>query len=108
VVIVDHDLRVTHFNATAELIWQLDRAEVLGRHVSHLGLKDLAVATPASDQGRASEIAIHRKDGSRILAALSLSHVELGGQRRMIALVRDITSEVDQRPTAPSLSPIMI
>jgi hypothetical protein len=26
-VIVDRDLRVTHFNAAAELIWQLDRAE---------------------------------------------------------------------------------
>jgi PAS domain S-box-containing protein len=126
VVIVDRDLRVTHFNAAAELIWQLDRAEVLGRHASLLGLKDLAVATPAPDQhngedtsqGRGSEIAIRRKDGSRILAALSLSHVELGGQSRTLAFVRDITSEVDQRerlalltlvaagPTAPLLSQI--
>jgi diguanylate cyclase (GGDEF)-like protein/PAS domain S-box-containing protein len=104
-VIVDRDLRVTHFNAAAELIWQLDRAEVLGRHASLLGLKDLAVATPASDRdngedtkhGRGSEIAIKRKDGSRILAALSLSHVELGGQSRTVVFVRDVTSEVDQR-----------
>jgi diguanylate cyclase (GGDEF)-like protein/PAS domain S-box-containing protein len=97
VVIVDSDLRVTHFNAAAELIWQLDRTEVLGRLASDLGLKDLAVATPPPDQRRGSEIAIHRKDGSRILAALSLSHVELGGQGRTVAFVRDITSEVDQR-----------
>jgi diguanylate cyclase (GGDEF)-like protein/PAS domain S-box-containing protein len=105
VVIVDRDLRVTHFNAAAELIWQLDRAEVLGRYASLLGLKDLAVATPAPDQhnggdtsqGRGSEIAIRRKDGSRILTALSLSRVELGGQSRTVAFVRDITSEVDQR-----------
>ena len=30
VVIVDSDLRVSHFNAAAELIWGQDRAEVLG------------------------------------------------------------------------------
>src|SRR5260370_27813903 len=29
VVIVDRDLRVTHFNEAPELIWQLDRAEAL-------------------------------------------------------------------------------
>jgi diguanylate cyclase (GGDEF)-like protein/PAS domain S-box-containing protein len=97
VVIVDRDLHVTHFNAAAELIWQLDRAEAIGCHVSHLGLKDLAVAGSASDQRRGSEIAIQRKDGSRILAALSLSPVEIGGEGRTIAFVRDITAEVDQR-----------
>ncbi len=89
--------RAGHFNAAAELIWQLDRAEAIGCHVSHLGLKDLAVARSASDQRRDSEIAIQRKDGSRILAALSLSPIEIGGQSRTIAFVRDITVEVDQR-----------
>jgi diguanylate cyclase (GGDEF)-like protein/PAS domain S-box-containing protein len=74
VVIVDHELRVSHFNAAAELIWQLDRAEVLGCHVSRLGL-----------------------DGSRIRAALSLSRVEAGGQSRTVAFVRDVTAEVEVR-----------
>jgi diguanylate cyclase (GGDEF)-like protein/PAS domain S-box-containing protein len=108
VVIVDGDLRVSHFNAAAELIWKLDRAEVLGCHVSRLGLEGLEqndVATPAADQGigagpgqgRLGEIAIQRKDGSRIRAALSLSRVEAGGQSRTIALVRDITAEVELR-----------
>ena len=46
VVIVDSDLRVSHFNAAAELIWGKDRAEVLGCHVSRLGLRDLQ---PRSD-----------------------------------------------------------
>jgi len=31
ILIVDNDLRVNHFNAAAELIWGMDRAEVLGR-----------------------------------------------------------------------------
>jgi PAS domain S-box-containing protein len=81
VVIVDRDLHVSYFNAAAELIWGLDRAEVLGCHVSCLGLRDLQqhhVATPASGrmnggdaiQGSCSAIRIERKDGGRIRAAL--------------------------------------
>lgn len=112
VVIVDSDLRVSHFNAAAELIWGRDRTDVLGRHVSRLGLGDLQQhhpATPASgqliggdapqkhSQERCSEITIARKDGSRIRAALSLSGVEVGGQSRTIAFVRDITAEVGRR-----------
>lgn len=108
VVIVDRDLHVSYFNAAAELIWGLDRGEVLGRHVSCLGLKDLLqhdVAAPASGrtsggdaiQERSSEIKIERKDGSRIRAALSLSRVEVGGQGCTIAFVRDITAEVERR-----------
>ena len=108
VVIVNSDLHVTHFNAAAELIWGLNRAEILGRHVGRLELGDLQqhpVATSAPDrvnggdtiQGCSSEIVIHRKDGSRILAALSLSRTEVGGQSHTIAFVRDITTEVDRR-----------
>src|ERR1700732_1726430 len=76
VVIADSDLRISHFNAAAELIWEMDRAEVLGCHVSRLGMVDLQqqyVAKPASGQANggdanqksASEITIQRKDGSR-------------------------------------------
>jgi diguanylate cyclase (GGDEF)-like protein/PAS domain S-box-containing protein len=108
VVIVDSDLHVTHFNAAAELIWGLNRAEILGCHVGGLKLGDLQqhpIATSASDrvnggdtvQGNSSEIAIVRKDGSRILAALSLSRTEVDGQSHIIAFVRDITTEVDRR-----------
>jgi diguanylate cyclase (GGDEF)-like protein/PAS domain S-box-containing protein len=108
VVIVDGDLHVRYLNAAAELIWGLDRAEVLGCHASRLGLKDLRqhpVATPASGQmngddailGHGSEIRIERSDGSRIRAALALSRIEVGGQDRTIAFVRDITTEAEQR-----------
>ena len=105
VVIVDRDLHVSYFNPAAELIWGLDRAEVLGRHVKCLGLKDLDVAMPSAGrmngddaiQGHGSEIRIERKDGRRIRAALSVSHVEVGGQVRTIAFVRDITTELERR-----------
>ncbi len=108
VVIVDGDFHVRFFNAAAELIWDLDRAEVLGRDASYLGLDDLQlhpVAKPASGQvngedaiqGHSSEIKIQRKDGSRIRAALSLSRVAVGGQSHTIAFVRDITAELGLR-----------
>jgi diguanylate cyclase (GGDEF)-like protein/PAS domain S-box-containing protein len=108
VLIVDRDLRVSYFNAAAERIWGLDRAVVLGRHVGRLGLQYLQQvhdATPTSGQmsgddaiqERHSEIRIERKDGSRIRAALSLSRVEMGGQGRTVAFVRDITAEVERR-----------
>jgi PAS domain S-box-containing protein len=105
VMIADGDLRVRQFNAAAERIWQMDRTEVLGCHVSGLGLGGLPqpIAAPASGQmngdGAAqrhdSEITIQRKDGSRIRAALS--RVDVGGQSRTIAFVSDITAEVALR-----------
>lgn len=107
VVIVDSDLHVSHFNAAAELMWQLDRAEVLGCHVSRLGPKDLQQHFAASASGQANgddasrrrgfEMTIQRKDGSRIRAALSLSRVEAGGRSRTVAFVRDVTAEVGLR-----------
>ena len=96
VVIVDSNLCVSHFNAAAELIWGLDRAEVLGSHVSRLGLGDLPQPGDA-DQVRKSEITIEQKDGSRHRAALSLSSVDVGGQSRTIVYVRDITREIVRR-----------
>lgn len=108
IVIADDGLHVSHFNAAAELIWELDRAEVLGRHISCLGPDDLqrhfaAMAVSGqengenADRGHNCEITIQRKDGSRIHAMLSLSCVETAGQRRTVAFVRDITAEAELR-----------
>ena len=116
VVVVDSDLRVSHFNAAAELIWQRDRAEVLGRHVDCLGLAELArhdgaqrplvEARDAGERERGSEITIHRKGGSRIRAMLSLSRVDAGGQSRTIAVVRDVTAEFELRERLALVSSI--
>ncbi|MDP1584752.1 MAG: EAL domain-containing protein [Bradyrhizobium sp.] len=121
VVIVDSDLRVSYFNAAAEHIWGLDRAEVVGDHVSRLGLKELGerpghdTAMPASGgqvdgangiQAAGCEIRIARKDGRRLRAALSLSPIEVGGRRRTIAFVRDITTEVERRERVALLNAV--
>jgi diguanylate cyclase (GGDEF)-like protein/PAS domain S-box-containing protein len=112
VVIVNGDHHVSRFNAAAELMWGLDRAEVIGRHVSCLGLPDLqqiemAFASPTTDADpprRRPEITIERHDGSRIRGALSLSRVEGGGQIRTLVLVRDVTLEVERRQRLALLS----
>jgi diguanylate cyclase (GGDEF)-like protein/PAS domain S-box-containing protein len=106
VVIVDDDLSICYFNASAERIWKLNRSDVHGCHVSCLGPGDLQrhlVATPGQSEGgnndviqqRGSEISLHRHDGSRIRALLSLA--QTSDPSRVIAFVRDISAEVEQR-----------
>jgi diguanylate cyclase (GGDEF)-like protein/PAS domain S-box-containing protein len=88
VVIVDGDLRVSHFNAAAELIWSVRREEILGLDASCLGLNDLR---------QDSEITIRRSNGSRLRASLSVSRVEIDDRSNYMVFVRDITAEVERR-----------
>jgi len=108
ILIVDDNLHVKHFNAAAELIWGMDRAEVLGRHASCLGLNDLqqkqdaaaGIDEPADENAKSGdgrELTIRRKDGSRVRAMLSLAQIEAEGESRTIAFVRDITDEAELR-----------
>jgi diguanylate cyclase (GGDEF)-like protein/PAS domain S-box-containing protein len=90
VVILDRDHRITHFNASAERIWGLTRSEVLGRDAGALGLHD-----PGDDSR--TELTITRPGGERLRVALSLSHVTPGRTPYTIALVRDITPELELR-----------
>ena len=95
VVIVDRDLRVSFFNVAAELIWGLTSAEVLGGQVSRLELGELHLED--GDAPHHSEVTIERRDGSRVRAALSVSHVEIDGQGRSIIFARDVTKEIARR-----------
>ena len=90
VVIIDGDLHIGHFNAAAESIWGVRRAEVLGCDARCLGFNDL-------QNGADSEITIRRNDGSRIRALLSVSRVEIGGRANYMVFVRDTTAEVERR-----------
>jgi diguanylate cyclase (GGDEF)-like protein/PAS domain S-box-containing protein len=110
VLIVEHDHQVRGFNAAAERMWGIDRADVIGRDVSCLGIPDLKQLATASASrpsgvaaGRRPEITIARSDGSRIRAALSLSRVE-GSETRYLVLVRDVTLEVERRERLALLS----
>ena len=88
VVIIDGDLRVSHFNAAAESIWGVAREDILGLDASCLGLTDLRSS---------SEITIRRADRSRLRTSVSASRVEIGGRSSYMVFVRDITAEVERR-----------
>jgi PAS domain S-box-containing protein len=90
IVIVDSDLCIRHFNAAAESIWGVRRAEVLGCDARCLGFNEL-------QNGADSEITIRRSDNSRIRAQLSVSGVEIGGRANYMVFVRDTTAEVERR-----------
>ena len=90
VVILDQDHHVSHFNTAAERIWGINRAEILGRPASALELENL-------DEDRKTEFTVKRPDGGRLRVALALSHVMSGGARHTIALVRDITPDLELR-----------
>jgi diguanylate cyclase (GGDEF)-like protein/PAS domain S-box-containing protein len=90
VVIIDGDMRVSHFNAAAESIWGVPRMEILGCDARGLGFNDL-------QNGADYEITIRRNDGSRIRAQLSVSRVEIGGRANYMVFARDTTAEVERR-----------
>ncbi|MBV1699521.1 MAG: EAL domain-containing protein [Hyphomicrobiales bacterium] len=105
VVVIDGKGDVIHFNAAAERMWGIARAEIIGRDATTLGI-DLggnqdgltsadqpAGVTPDGSR----EIKITRRDGSRLSAVVSLSRVEIGGDVKIMAFVREITAEVDRR-----------
>lgn len=93
-VVVDDAHRITHFNAAAERIWKLARAEVLGRDAGMLTLNGLQ-ADPVADFR--DEISLVRRDGSRIRASVALSSVTIDGAVHHIVFARDVTVEAQRR-----------
>jgi PAS domain S-box-containing protein len=94
IVIVDSAHRVTHFNAGAERIWKLARADVVGRDAEILTLNCLQ-ADPVADFR--DEISLVRHDGSRIRAAISLSSIAHDGAPHRVVFARDVTADAERR-----------
>ena len=104
IVIVDGKGQVIYFNSAAEAIWGMDRAEMLGRHAGCLGLKDCQLQDAAvsgerdvDSEGNGCEIVIRRADSRKVRAMLSVSHIDEGSERRTVAIVRDVTTEIELR-----------
>lgn len=94
IVIVDGAHRIAHFNAGAERIWKLARADVLGRDAAILSLECLQ-ADPVADFR--DEISLVRRDGSRIKAQIALSSAAIDGAIHHIVFARDVTAEAARR-----------
>ena len=89
VVIIDSDLRVSHFNAAAESIWGVAREDILGLDASCLGLTDLQRRVLKSPSGAPMAAGFGQPYRPR--------RVEIGGRSSYMVFVRDITAEVERR-----------
>lgn len=94
IVIVDGAHCITHFNAGAERVWKVARADVLGRDAAILSLKCLE-ADPIADFR--DEISLVRCDGSRIKAQIALSSAAIDGATHQILFARDVTADAERR-----------
>jgi diguanylate cyclase (GGDEF)-like protein/PAS domain S-box-containing protein len=103
ILFLDGAFRVSYFSKAAELIWGLDRSNVLGLDVNRLGLDDLRRHQCASAPAE-SEITIQRDDGSRIRLSVSISQIEIDRQSRYLVLAQDITAERERRERVALLS----
>lgn len=108
VVTIDARNEITFFNRAAEQLWGYSRDEVLGQNVKMLVPVDIQSAhdTYVNNNrktghnkivGASREVLMPRKDGRQVWVSLALSRVDLDGQVRYTAFVRDITAERDAR-----------
>lgn len=104
IVAIDEETLVVLFNPAAERIFGYSAAEVLGRSVSilmpepHRSAHESYVRTfmrtgEAKVIGFGQELTGQRKDGSLFPMYLSVSALYVGGKRRFVGVVRDITEQ---------------
>jgi PAS domain S-box-containing protein len=110
VVTIDPQNRIVFFNAAAERLWNLKRAEVIGKNVrilvpphiqsGHDGLIN-ANRQGAKDKivGTSRDIELERQDGTKVWVNLALSRVKAGSKLYYTAFVKDISAEKEARET---------
>ena len=110
VVTIDHENRVTFFNAAAERLWGYSREEVLGQNVKmlvpqmiqarHDALVDAhRQGGPDKIVGTSRDVQIERKDGVTVWGNLALSKIELEGQIGYTAFIKNVCAEHEARET---------
>ncbi|HBR1414445.1 TPA: oxygen-sensing cyclic-di-GMP phosphodiesterase [Klebsiella pneumoniae] len=108
VVLIDSDDKVQFFNEAAEQLWGYSRETVLGNNVSMLIPRELRGHHSSFIRhnreggvdrvvGMKRELALERRDGSRIWASFALSRAEVNGEVHYLAMARDVTSEVQRQ-----------
>ncbi|WP_375549947.1 PAS domain S-box protein [Oceanicaulis alexandrii] len=109
VIRIDSQNIVTYFNPSAETLWGVEAAQVVGRNVKYLvpeeyrdNHDDFVNSHRRTGQdkivGSSREVEIVRPNGERRYVSLALSTVEEPGRPHgYAAFVRDITAEREQR-----------
>ncbi|PYD68836.1 EAL domain-containing protein [Komagataeibacter swingsii] len=109
-VVIDEHNRIILFNAAAERIWGLTRAQVMGQNVSCLVPQaDRALHDSYIDRNRETgegrivgtsrEVEFRRANGEYVCGELSISRVQVGqtGGIYYIAVMKDVTEQSRQR-----------
>jgi len=103
IVVVDEQCLVVDWNLAAQKMFQYRREEVLGQQLHRLivtprfrndvvyGFARFQMNGEGPLIGKVSEVTAIRKDGSEILAELSISAVKVRGGWHAIGIIRDIT-----------------
>ncbi|MCE2574344.1 EAL domain-containing protein [Komagataeibacter sp. FNDCR2] len=115
VVIIDENNTVTFFNKAAENLWRCTRQDVIGRNVNVLVPRNIRASHDELVRhnrisganrivGTSREVQVERFDGTTFWANLSLSRIAVGGKIGYMALIRDISQEVDDREKIRLLS----
>ncbi|MBS98140.1 MAG: hypothetical protein CMI01_05635 [Oceanospirillaceae bacterium] len=108
VVTIDNNNRVIYYNDAAERLWGYPPKEVLGENVKmlvpveHRENHDQYVGHHRSSGqdkivGRAVEIPLERKDGSRTWINVTLSAIKVGNKQYYTAFARDCSVERSER-----------
>jgi methyl-accepting chemotaxis protein len=115
VISIDELNNVSFFNKAAETMWGYDRNEVLGQNVKmlvpeaiqaqHDGFVNRNRRTGENRiVGSYRELAIERKDRSRIWGQAAISKIEFDGVITYTAFIKDVTEEVEKREKMEMLS----
>jgi diguanylate cyclase (GGDEF)-like protein/PAS domain S-box-containing protein len=87
IVTVDEASRILSFNPAAERMFGFRADEAGGRPLGEM----LAGGIPEGDGGAPREGTGRRRDGTTFVAETTVSGFDLGGRRRRVAFVRDVT-----------------
>jgi len=115
VVTIDTQNRVTLFNRAAEDLWGYTREEVIGKNVkmlvpqiiqsNHDNLVNANRETGVNKiVGTSREVEINRKNGDVLWGKLSLTRLDINGEKHYSAFVQDVSGDVKRREEFRRLS----
>jgi len=107
-VLVDENDRVLYFNAAAENLWGIERAQILGRPmrpllpkalqgVHHRYMHENRKGGQPRVVGMSRDVLLERQDGKTLWASFSLSKIDIRGRIHYLAFARDVSEEVARR-----------
>lgn len=99
ILILDDRQMIESFNSSAEKIFGYSAAEAVGRHIGALLISESSGAaglTPVDIRGGPAlnvlpDMVGRRRDGTRFSVQISSTNLRIGGKRRFVVVVRDLT-----------------